>query len=177
MPDHTHGLLDFGYFEVRHLIHYAVEPEKLYGALTGDLGAWWGAPYLVRANATGLVLEPQLGGRMYEAWPEGGALWGIVNEIAPNEMLEVQGPLGFAWPTRCLLRIELAPQARGTKLSFLLKVFGNITQQQHLEFDEAWLDLLGDRLKAYVERGEKRGIGYERLPWQNFPNVGPVAEE
>jgi uncharacterized protein YndB with AHSA1/START domain len=176
MSDYAHGLLDFGYFEVRHLIHYSVEPARLFEALTGSLDGWWGAPYLVRANATGMVIEPELGGRMYEAWPQGGALWGIVNEVVPHEMLEIQGPLGFSWPTRCLLRIELTGQSRGTKLSFLLKVYGNITAEQHMEFDEAWLDLLGERLKAYVERGEKRGIGYERLPWQDIPGFGPPEE-
>jgi hypothetical protein len=176
MGEFTSGLLDFGYFEVRHLIHYAAEPAALFRALTEGISAWWGVPYLVRADAVGMVLEPQLGGRMFEAWPHGGALWGVVNEVAQDAMLEVQGPLGFAWPTRCLLRIELAPQPRGTRLSFLLKVYGNVGVEQQHEFDEAWLDLLGERLKAYVERGERRGIGHERLPWQELHGLGPVEE-
>ncbi len=174
MADFSSGLLDFGYFEIRHQIHFGVTPANLFDALTGDLSPWWGAPYLVRAGATGMHLDPQLGGLMYESWPQGGALWGEVHEILPDEMLELQGPLGFAWPTRCKLRIELAAHARGTRLSFLLKVLGNITREQHLEFDEAWLELLGDRLKAFVERGERRGIGYERLPWLNLPPRGEM---
>jgi hypothetical protein len=147
MGEFTSGLLDFGYFEVRHLIHYAAEPAALFRALTEGISAWWGVPYLVRADAVGMVLEPQLGGRMFEAWPHGGALWGVVNEVAQDAML-----------------------------SFLLKVYGNVGVEQQHEFDEAWLDLLGERLKAYVERGERRGIGHERLPWQELHGLGPVEE-
>jgi uncharacterized protein YndB with AHSA1/START domain len=177
MDDFASGLLDFGYFEIRHEIHYSADAARLYAALTGDLSHWWGAPYLVRASSSAMYIDARLGGLMYESWPGGGALWGEVNELTENEMLELQGPLGFSWPTRCKLRIELARTNHGTRLRFLLKIYGNISREQHMEFDDAWLELLGDRLKAYVERGEKRGIGYERLPWSELPPLPPLPEE
>jgi uncharacterized protein YndB with AHSA1/START domain len=177
MDDFTSGVLDFGYYEIRHEIHYNTTATQLFTALTGDLSNWWGAPYLVRANSTGMQLEPRLGGSMYESWHGGGALWGEVNELTENEMLELQGPLGFSFPTRCKLRIELHQHQRGTRLRFLLQIYGNISAEQHMEFDDAWLELLGERLKAYVERGEKRGIGHEKLPWGDLPPLPPPPED
>lgn len=177
MDDFASGVLDFGYFEIRHEIHYGSTAAQLFSALTGDLSPWWGAPYLVRANSTGMRLDAQLGGLMYESWPGGGALWGEVNELTANEMIELQGPLGFSFPTRCKLRIELYEHQHGTRLRFLLQIYGNISAEQHMEFDDAWLELLADRLKTYVERGEKRGIGHERLPWSDLPPLPPPPED
>jgi uncharacterized protein YndB with AHSA1/START domain len=170
-------LLEPGYFEIRHDIHYGVDAAKLFAALTGDVSAWWGAPYLVRPDATAMQVDPRVGGLMQEVWPGGGgALWGVVNEVRAPEVLELQGPLGFAWPTRCKLRLELVQRAVGTRLSFVLKVAGDIGRVQQQEFEDAWLELLGERLKAWVERGEKRGIGSASVPWA-VPPPGEDGEQ
>src|SRR3990170_200696 len=43
-------------------------PERVFEALTQEVSAWWGMPYLQSATAEALVLEPQVGGRFYEVW-------------------------------------------------------------------------------------------------------------
>ena len=43
-------------------------PWRVFDALTVNVAAWWGAPHLLAADATNVVLEPQPGGRFYEEW-------------------------------------------------------------------------------------------------------------
>jgi DNA-binding transcriptional ArsR family regulator len=42
-------------------------PSQVFDAMTQNLSAWWGAPYLY-GDAKDIVLEPKVGGRLYEVW-------------------------------------------------------------------------------------------------------------
>lgn len=132
-------------------------PEPVFAALTEDIGAWWGHPYLHRM-ATGLVLEAKLGGSFRELWgPQAGALLATVTAIAPAERLELTGRLHMG-VVQGVVNFDLAPEGAGTRLSFTHQAIGHLRAEVAASAEGGWSELLGVRLKSFVERGERLGI-------------------
>jgi len=138
-------------------ITIAAPRTRVFAALTQDPGAWWGAPYLTAA-ATGLALEPRLGGLFHERWgTAAGKLLATVSAIRPHDRLQLTGPfhLGLA---HGIADFRLAEDGGGTVLAFTHRAFGDIDADTADAFAGGWTELLGRRLKAFVERGERYGI-------------------
>lgn len=142
--------------KVEHTVSIAASPERVWRAWVGEMNAWWVKPYFNDAErATGHLLEPQLGGRYIETWGSSGEgfLVGMVVEWLP--------PLSLAhtWTERdmggvfTLVRIELAPEGKGTRLTFTHSGFEQLhdAESQRTEHDGGWADLI-DHLKAYAEK-------------------------
>ncbi len=76
-------------------VEVGAPPERVWAALTQEVEAWWGSPYL-HGPATNLVLEPWPGGTFREDWGEGqGAVWGVVSTVERGRRLEIRGPMGM----------------------------------------------------------------------------------
>ncbi|TMD45826.1 MAG: metalloregulator ArsR/SmtB family transcription factor [Chloroflexi bacterium] len=128
----------------------------VFSALTTDAGGWWGHPML-RPEATGLTLEPRVGGLFIEEWSNGGAVLAAVTQLATDRQLELTGPfhldLGIG-----IASFELAAAGKGTLLRFSFRAFGPIDADRVRMFSEGWRELLTRRLKALVEQGTRLGI-------------------
>lgn len=123
-------------------------PWKVFDALTVNVAAWWGAPYLRSPDATDLVLEPQPGGRFYESWGHRqGALRGTVVAIRQDERLELAGPI-FDRAVACRLDLRLEAREGGTLATLTA---------EHAP-GEALEDLFRVRLKTFVEAGRRSGL-------------------
>jgi DNA-binding transcriptional ArsR family regulator len=131
-------------------------PWRVFDALTVNVAAWWGAPHLGAADASNLVLEPQPGGRFVEEWGHRqGMLRATVTAIRQDERIELTGiVLGTTW---AVLDIRLERRDGGTLLvASLAREPGDGTVG---EFDRRALeDLLGGRLRAFVEHGTRSGV-------------------
>lgn len=140
-------------------------PERVWGALTEELEAWWGSPYLQGA-ATTLVLEPWPGGMFREDWAEGqGAVWGVVSTVERGRRLEIQGSMGMTGAVVGVSRFRLDPIEGGsTRLRLSHEAFGHIDAETERNYGLGWRDLLGVRLKAYVEDGVRYGLGHPPPP-------------
>jgi uncharacterized protein YndB with AHSA1/START domain len=150
--------------------------NRVFQALTTQVASWWGAPYLYSELAKDIVLELKLGGRFYEVWGEDdGALWGIVTQIKRNEWLEITGPIGMSGVVHGVLCYELKAQGAGTIVRLSHKAIGQISSKTRSGYSYGWKDLLGTRLKAFVETGKKYGVGCELPP--NFPRHGSTHSE
>ena len=131
-------------------------PWRVFDALTMNVGSWWGAPHLVSLEATGLVLEPQPGGRFYEEWGHRqGALRGLVAAIKQDERLELTGAVFGAGP--CALGFVLERREGGTLVSASIAGAGSVPAARG---DAAAVldDLVRTRLKAFVEQGTRSGV-------------------
>jgi len=131
-------------------------PAAVFNALVTDPGAWWGHPML-RPQATGLTLEPRLGGLFLEQWERGGAVLAAVTQLARDRHLELAGPfhLGLGWG---VASFDLAPDRDGTLLQFSFRAFGPIDSDRAKQFSEGWRELLTRRLKTLVEHGVRLGV-------------------
>jgi DNA-binding transcriptional ArsR family regulator/uncharacterized protein YndB with AHSA1/START domain len=124
-----------------------VPPWRVFDALTVNIAAWWGAPHLVAADASNLILEPQPGGRFYEEWGHRqGVLRGIVAAIRQDNRLELTGTLfGVTPSTLCFV---LERREGGTMLTTSLSG----AERGILD------DLVSTRLKSFVEHGIRSGL-------------------
>jgi len=128
----------------------------VFNALTKDPGAWWGHPML-RPEATGLTLEPRLGGLFVERWSEGGAVLAAVTQWATDRHLELTGPFHLGLGVG-VASFGLATEAPGTLLQFSFRAFGPIDPDRARIFSEGWRELVTRRLKALVEQGTRLGV-------------------
>ncbi len=136
-------------------------PDQVFEAMTRNVAAWWGAPYLCNAErATDITLETRVGGRFYEAWGnDGGALWGIVTRLEPGVHLRIEGNIGLQDPVTAVVDFKLEPREGGrTLVKMYHKAVGDMSEESAHDYHGGWQDLIGERLKGFVEKGERPGI-------------------
>jgi len=139
--------------------------SKVFDAIIHDLADWWGAPYLISPQAENIVLEPRLGGRLYECWGgDQGALWATVTRIKDYETLELTGPMGMSGAVHCVTTFTLVSLDRATLVRLSQRAVGEVGESVPQAYTRGWGDLLGIRLKAYVETGKRYGLGHEPSP-------------
>jgi DNA-binding transcriptional ArsR family regulator/uncharacterized protein YndB with AHSA1/START domain len=125
----------------------------VFRALTRDVGLWWEPPYLT-GRATGLELDPSLGGPFREKWGRGGGkLLATVTAVDPDRLLELTGPLHLG-VVFGIAEFRLEDDAEGTMLSFTHRGIGEIAPDVAEAFAGGWAELLGTRLRTFVENDE-----------------------
>ena len=130
--------------------------SAVFNGLVKDPGAWWGHPML-RPEATGLTLEPHLGGLFVERWSEGGAVLAAVTQWATYWHLELTGPFHLGLGVG-VASFELTTDGTGTLLQFSFRAFGPIDPDRARMFSDGWRELVTRRLKALVEQGTRLGV-------------------
>jgi uncharacterized protein YndB with AHSA1/START domain len=132
---------------------------KVFEALTRHLAAWWGAPYLVGDAPRDLVVEPRIGGRVYEDWGGGnGALWATVTSFRKPVHIEWTGRIGMGGALVGVVGFTLQPTGKGTILKLTHHAAGEVTPETERGYAGGWQDLLGTRLRAFTEKGERLGL-------------------
>jgi DNA-binding transcriptional ArsR family regulator/uncharacterized protein YndB with AHSA1/START domain len=160
---HEPGTLESVRIEME--VTIAAAPETVFEALTREVAAWWGQPYL-HEDATDLILEPRIGGRFYEVWGEDeGILWATVTSLRRPKELRLVGPLGMPEPTYGVVTFQLEPKHDATTVKLLHEAFGRIGEQIQASYEAGWKDLLDIRLRALVERGIRHGIDQGTRGW------------
>jgi DNA-binding transcriptional ArsR family regulator len=135
-------------------IRIAAPPERVWQALTAEIGRWWPQDFYAGANAKDFILEARLGGRMYEDWGiEAGALWYLVTEIDPPRSLGLSGhmPAAFGGPATSLVRIVLQPDGEATLFQLADSEFRRPTETSRASLEEGWRALFEKAFKTYVE--------------------------
>jgi uncharacterized protein YndB with AHSA1/START domain len=134
-------------------------PERVFDALTSQVSAWWGAPYLLTDAPQGIILEPEVGGRLYEVSGEGeGALWAMVTAIQKNRWLELTGPIGMSGAMHSVVSFALEPKGEATLVKLAHHAVGELGEDTEANYSAGWHDLVGVRLKAFAETGERQGL-------------------
>lgn len=162
MPDTVENLdSPLRLVDLRQEIVIAAPPERVFRALTAQLGEWWGAPQLVRKDATGVALDPRVGGIMGETWPEGGGqAWATVEGIDPPRLLQLTGRMMMPGCVAGWIRYALAPEGAGTRLTLEHRAVGAISAETKASYDDGWRDLHG-RLKRFIETGARSGLAVQ----------------
>ncbi len=145
---------------IKQTVEIAAPRHAVFEALTEGVGEWWGAPYLLDAEtARDLVMEAHPGGRLREVTDAGdGYLWGIVDGFRRDRLLTLSGRMGMREAVAGHVRFELESVGEGTRLTLEHRAAGQLTEETEQGFSEGWNELLGQRLKSYLERGERPGI-------------------
>jgi DNA-binding transcriptional ArsR family regulator/uncharacterized protein YndB with AHSA1/START domain len=155
MADHVSGA-DLYTVHIEQAVTIKASPERVFKALTQEISLWWRAPFF-HGDAKQMVLEPHLGGRLYEDWGEGtGLLLATVVLIKPPEELRLAGALGMAGPVSGDIRFRLEAEGTGTRLKLSHRATGVLNEETQASYSAGWEALLGTHLRQYVEQHTNR---------------------
>jgi uncharacterized protein YndB with AHSA1/START domain len=146
--------------KIAHEITINAPKEKVFAAMINDVGDWWGAPFLCTSNPTALIVEPWVGGRFLEqgASKEEGHLWAVVSAFIKNERIEFRGPMGMSEAVNGAISWELESKDSGTVVKTFHYAFGPLDDETEASYTWGWGELMGNRLKAFVEEEKRLGI-------------------
>lgn len=144
---------------IRQSVEIAADPATVYKALTEDIGFWWGSPYLITGeDARDVVLDARPGGLLQEVTDDGGHVWCMVEQVRPGRSLVLSGRMGMRDAVAGNIRFELVETEGGTQVQLEHRAVGDISAETERDFSDGWQDLLGKRLKGFLEAGDKPGI-------------------
>ena len=134
-------------------LEIAAKPERVWRALTDQLGSWWLPDFHMLGEDSVISLEPFPGGRLFEQCGDGGLLWYTVLAITPNESLSLAGYCTAEWggPCTTLLTVKLAASGEKTRLTVSDALYGRVSDKQITSLSEGWQQLFGKGLREFVE--------------------------
>jgi len=135
-------------------VRIAASPQRTWRALTEDVGSWWPAGFYTSERARRMVLEPRLGGLVYEEWGDGeGLVWHVVTAIEHGRRLELAGDLHpeYGGPARLFTRYTLRADGDGCIVRLVDTAFGHCAANLEDRLHEGWGVLLG-ALKSWTEQ-------------------------
>ena len=163
MSPHTATRREVQTLQIEQTIDIAAAPEAVFRALTTDIASWWGPPYCDENDVVDIVVDLRLGGLMYESYGAAqGWTWGTVVGFETNKWLEIAGPMGLQGVVNGNIKFSLEPNGKGTRLTLSHAAMGLFGPEAEEMYTGGWADLLGTRLRAFVEKGEVTGLRAHR---------------
>ncbi|HLA25100.1 MAG TPA: hypothetical protein VJ206_06880 [bacterium] len=95
-------------------------------------------------------LEPMLGGEF--------STYATVTLLRRPERLRMSGGMGMSGAVAGVIDIRLTLRRKSTILHLSHRAVGEVTEETRAGYDTGWKVLLAERLKAYVERGQRTGL-------------------
>lgn len=140
-------------------VEIAAPRQVVFHALTQRIGDWWGPPYLANPETTDLTLDLRPGGALREIWPDGGgAVWGTIEILDAPRLIQFNSRAFMPGAVAGLVTFELAESGGVTRVTVDHRVIGMFEADRPAIHEGGWGDLLGRRLKAFVETGERLGV-------------------
>lgn len=128
---------------------------RVWKALVAETSRWWPRSFLALPDSRRFVIEPRLGGRVYETSGKGaGAVWYTVSAVVPPSLLAMVGHLAppFGGPSVSMPRFTL--EEDGTRRTIVRlgdAMLGRIDESTRACCEDGWRTLLEKHLKAHVE--------------------------
>lgn len=133
--------------------------DRVWKALIQDLSLWWRKDFHTSPRTKRMVLEPSVGGRLYEDFGNGeGVLWYTVVSIDRRKRLLLEGRLfpEYGGPATSLVDISAAEtSAGGTLLKLTDSLVGRVGPNSAASFRSGWTLLFDEGLRPFVERPRK----------------------
>ncbi len=126
----------------------------VWNCLLEDMGIWWRKDFYTSPKTESFIIEPFVGGRMYEDYGGGnGLLWANVMVLDAPHNLEWKGHLSpsFGGPAITFMKLSLTEREGVTILSVKDTTFGNVTENSKDQLTSGWEMLFEDTFKKYVE--------------------------
>ena len=130
------------------------DQTKVWEALTQKTNQWWSNDFYQSSKTVKMVLEPKLGGLLYEdAGKNEGFVWATIIALhSPNHLL-LRGDLSpdFGGPAISYLKFTLEEKKGKTILKFQDNIMGTLSQKRLKEIKERWKVLLDGLVKECEE--------------------------
>ena len=145
---------EFGVVQIELEIPIKAKPARVWKALVEETTAWWRKDFCTSPAAKGFIIEPRLGGRVFEDWGDGaGQVWYTVIGIDPPNSLMLQGLLSpaFGGPAITLLHLEVKVSGKYAVLRLSDTIFGKVGDDKLAQTRDGWMMLFDGGLRAFVE--------------------------
>jgi uncharacterized protein YndB with AHSA1/START domain len=129
-------------------------PERVWKVITEETSRWWDKDFVSLPGSTCVMLEPRLGGRLYEETEDGrGLVWATVIAISEGKSIDFVGYMTPEWsgPTMTMIKLLVEPTEEGAVLKLTEGLLGNVTDEVTQSMHEGWTFLFETKLKGYVE--------------------------
>lgn len=126
--------------------------ERVWNAIVEEINLWWRKDFYSSEKTKRFVLEPTLGGKMYEDLGKGaGFVWYTVAGLDPGHKINLVGYLtpAFGGPATSILELSLEEKGKTTVLHLSDATLGPAANSQ--EKTSGWKMLFEDGLRDYVE--------------------------
>ncbi len=153
MSEATTATQEMGTIRVELEVSIEAPPERVWQALVNEMGAWWRKDFYC-AGGQRFVIEPRVGGRIYEDDGKGGGLlWYTIQVLTAPKTLQLIGHLSPPWggPALAQTRFELEPAGKATVVRVTDRLFGAVSAKLKKDLQEGWTLLIAGALKPYVE--------------------------
>jgi hypothetical protein len=144
----------FGVAQMELEIPIKPKPTRVWQALIEETSRWWHKDFYTSSAAKGFVIEPRLGGGVFEDWGDGsGQMWYTVIGINPPNFLMLEGLLSpaFGGPATTILQLDLQGTGKTTLLRLSDTIFGRVGDEKLTQTREGWMMLFDGGLRAHVE--------------------------
>lgn len=140
-------------FRIEQEVFINAPRERVFKALTENIGDWWEFRIGPKDVPSTLSLNPVPGGQFIEKWRENeGALWGNVYYVNAPEEIRLYGHLGMQGAVNSAYTYRLIDKDGATTLQLSHTASGVIEENWEQSHSEGWKHLLGNLLKNYVEQ-------------------------
>ena len=142
----------FNSFDIQQEVTFDATTEKVWAALTTDIGKWWA--FRVGEEGSSITLEPRLGGHFVERWGDGeGTIWGTVVDFRLGKQLRLKGGLGMDGAGINDYKYELEAKGDKTLLKLSHHGIGYRDPKSEQNYREGWTTLLEKHLIAWLDKG------------------------
>ena len=128
--------------------------ERVWQAMTKEASRWWDKDFVSLPGSEGVMLEPYIGGRVYEQTDDGRSLvWATVIAVTEGKSMDFVGYMTPEWtgPTMTMLKLAVEPSNEGTLLKLTEGLLGRVTDETIQSMTEGWTFLMDTKLKGYCE--------------------------
>lgn len=128
--------------------------QQVWNCLINDISIWWRKDFHSSPKTKQFILEPKIGGRMYEDYGNNeGLLWANVIVLDSPKTLELKGHLTpeFGGPAVSFLKLSLKEAGENTILTLSDTVFGAVSEASNKSLKEGWELLFAESFKNYAE--------------------------
>jgi uncharacterized protein YndB with AHSA1/START domain len=139
-------------FEIQKTVDIAAPIAIAFEAMLEELGP---EAEITDGTPMPFQLEAWPGGRWYrDLGNQSGHLWGHVQVIKPPMLLEICGPLMMSYPAVNHLQYRFTAHGTGTRLTFVHRSLGLVTQQHREGLPQGWEQWL-QKIRQRAERNAK----------------------
>ena len=144
---------------IERTIDIAAERQEVWEAFLNAPQDWWGHPYSLLDGESILEFPDEVGAAVVEQLDDASALWGIVSQFTPGRTYAWIGQMGMGTASHGEVVYSFESIDAGTRVTvrhdFSL-AWGDEAAMRE-SYDYGWADL-NERLKRYVESGERYGF-------------------
>ena len=153
----TKSLNELTEIHVEQNVTIDASPEVVFEALTQQISIWWTSPFFHSGEAAQrLVLEPRPGGRFFEDLGNNEGLFlATVSSIKKPDQLQLIGPMGMTGLVQGFVQFQLESKDNSTLLKLSHRAIGDVSEETKKGYDLGWRELLGTRLRSFVEDGTR----------------------